>query len=258
MNERQVVRIEEVASESEEIRTLRFKCDGHFIPGQFVMVWIPGVDEIPMSLSYLGDTKGITVKPIGEATEALASLGPGDKVGLRGPFGRGFAISEQRTLCVGGGVGVATMMPVVTSFKDRGLVEIAIGALSEAELIFEERSMNNANRVHTSTNDGTKGFHGTVVDMVKPLISSGDFRMVIGCGPEKMLSSLVEVCRKCNVQCQMSLERYMKCGVGLCGSCAMNGKRVCADGPVFFGDELDGLNEFGRCKRDRSGRKVDL
>ena len=258
MNERQVITIEEVARESSEIRTLRFRYEGHFLPGQFMMIWIPGVDEIPMSLSFLGELKGITVKPVGEATRAMASLRPGDRIGVRGPFGQGFAISEQQTLCVGGGVGIATLMPAVTSFKDRRKVDVAIGALTESELIFEDRGGGNCREMYVSTDDGSKGFHGTVVDMVTPMIERGEFEMVLGCGPEKMMHSLLKLCRENGVQSQMSLERYMKCGVGLCGSCAINGKRVCADGPVFWGNELVDLPEFGIYKRDRSGRKVDF
>jgi len=258
MNERQVVRVDEVIEESEDVRTLRFRCEGHILPGQFMMIWMPGVDEIPMSLSYLGERKGVTVKPIGEATETLASLQPGDRIGVRGPFGQGFAISQSRTLCVGGGVGVAALMPVVASFKDRRNVDLAIGALRESELIFEDRGRGNCNQVHVSTDDGSKGFHGNAVEMVTPLIESGEFEMVMGCGPERMLRSLVDVCRKNDVQSQMSLERFMKCGVGLCGSCAIDGRRVCADGPVFWDNELVEMSEFGVCKRDQSGRKVDL
>lgn len=258
MNERHIVTIEEVVRETDEITTLRFRYNGHMLPGQFLMVWIPGVDEVPMSLSYIGEKKGISVRNVGEASKALCSLEPGDRIGARGPFGQGFGISEERTLCVGGGVGAAVIMPAVTSFKDRRLVDVAIGALTKSQLLFEERARGNCSEVFISTDDGSKGFRGTVVEMVAPLLESGEYQMVLGCGPEKMLDSLNKICRRSNVQVQLSLERFMKCGVGLCGSCTMDGIRVCAEGPVFWGSELDRLPEFGKLKRDQSGRKVDI
>lgn len=258
MSERQVVTIDEVVQETKDVYTLRFRCDGYFLSGQFLMVWIPGVDEVPMSLSYIGDRKGITVKRVGEASRALCSLQPGDQLGVRGPLGQGFAVSETKTLCIGGGVGVATLMPAVTSFKDRRLVDMAIGAPTIEELLFEDRAKANCRKVFISTDDGTKGFHGTVVDMVAPLLETEGYQMVLGCGPEMMLQALNGLCRSAGINCQLSLERYMKCGAGLCGSCAIDGIRVCADGPVFWGNELSDLSEFGRFKRDQSGRKIDL
>ncbi|NYT11363.1 MAG: dihydroorotate dehydrogenase electron transfer subunit [Methanomassiliicoccales archaeon] len=258
MSERSVVIIEEVVKETEDIITLRFRYDGHFLPGQYIMMWIPGIDEIPMSLSYLGRMKGVTVKKVGEATKALCSLKVGDQIGVRGPFGQGFAISEERTLCVGGGVGMAAIMPAVTSFKDRRLVDVAIGAPTKSELLFEDRAIGNCREVIVSTDDGSKGFHGTVVDMIKPMLESGEYQMLLGCGPELMLDALHKVCMKAGVESQLSLERFIKCGVGLCGSCAINGIRVCADGPVFWGSELTKCSEFGKYKRDQSGRKTRL
>ena len=258
MNERQVAVIDEVVHEAKKITTLRFRYDGHSLPGQFLMIWIPGVDEVPMSLSYLGERKGITVKEVGEASQALCSMEPGERICARGPFGQGFAISEEKTLCVGGGVGVATLMPAVTSFKDRRLVDVAIGALTEEEVIFEDRARANCNQVLISTDDGSKGYHGTVVDMVASLIDRGDYDMVLGCGPERMLKALQSICQKAGVGSQLSLERYMKCGVGLCGSCVIDGSRGCAEGPVYWGSDLAKMPDFGRFKRDQSGRKTDL
>ncbi|HUV23825.1 MAG TPA: dihydroorotate dehydrogenase electron transfer subunit [Methanomassiliicoccales archaeon] len=258
MSERSVLTIEEVVKETEDIVTLRFRYDGHFLPGQFLMLWIPGVDEIPMSISYLGRMKGVTVKRVGEATKALCALEEGDQIGIRGPFGQGFAISEKRTLCVGGGVGMAAVMPAVSSFKDRRLVDVAIGAPTKSELLFEDRAIGNCRQVFISTDDGSKGFHGTVVEMVKPLLASGEYQMILGCGPEMMLDALHKICLEVGVDSQLSLERFIKCGVGLCGSCAIDGIRVCADGPVFWGSELTKYYEFGKCKRDQSGRKTQL
>ncbi|MCX8162892.1 MAG: hypothetical protein N3E44_07940, partial [Candidatus Bathyarchaeota archaeon] len=83
-------------------------------PGQFLMVWIPGVDEIPLSISYAdGGMVGVTVRGIGEATRRLCSFQPGDRIGIRGPLGRGFTVRKGRSLIVGGGIGVAPLRYLV-------------------------------------------------------------------------------------------------------------------------------------------------
>jgi dihydroorotate dehydrogenase electron transfer subunit len=258
MSEQHIVAIDQVVKEGAGITTLRFPHDRDVSPGQFLMVWIPGVDEIPMSASYIYGMKGISVKEVGEATKALSSLRPGDKLGVRGPYGKGYEVPSGRVLLVGGGTGMASLMPVADFIGDRKKVGILIGARSSSELIFVERAKRVSEEVWLSTDDGSSGFHGTVVQMARERMRSVRYDVVLGCGPERMLSGLLALCQEVGVPCQLSLERYMKCGAGLCGSCALDGIRVCADGPVLCGDELAGLPEFGRSKRDESGRKVKL
>lgn len=251
----EVVVVDEVASQGRGITTLRFPFRGGS-PGQFVMVWIPGVDEVPMSLSYTGDRGGITVKEVGEATKALSSLHPGDRIGVRGPYGRGWTLPEGRVLVVGGGVGMAPLMPAAEAVNDRSRVDIAIGARNVGEIIFEERSRKASEDVRVTTDDGSYGLKGTVVALASQMMKEKRYEMVLGCGPEVMNKYLLKACQEAGVECQLSLERLMKCGSGLCGSCVIDGLRVCADGPVFFGHEVEKMSEFGRCKRDASGHQT--
>lgn len=257
MNDRHVVEIDEAVWESNNIKTLRFHFDRNCIPGQFFMVWLPHIDEVPMSVSYTGNRKGITVKAVGEASHHLCSLEKGDRIWIRGPLGKGFSIEKKKTLCVGGGVGIAALLPAAEAIGDPALVDIAIGAATCSEIIFEERARM-AGTVMVSTDDGTAGFKGTVVEMVSPMISSGEYEMILACGPERMLASLLSVCAENGIECQLSLERFIKCGSGLCGSCAVDGMRVCADGPVFSGAELLKMDEFGKIRRDPSGRRIPI
>jgi len=245
------------AEEAEDVVTLRFDWSAPAYPGQFIMVWIPGVDEVPMSLSYLGDRKGITVKNIGEATKALTSLQVGDRVVVRGPYGRGYHVPQGKVLAVGGGTGMASLLPALERITATE-VHTAIGARNAGELLFEERSKRTSAQVRVSTDDGSKGFHGNAVQLAKEMMSETRYDMVLGCGPEKMLFFLHQLCSEMNVPCQMSLERYMKCGAGLCGSCAMDGKRVCREGPVFTGEELAEMKEFGKQRRDECGGRLKL
>jgi len=258
MNGNEVVRITEVVSEGKGITTLRFELDRTVRPGQFFMVWMPGVDEVPMSASYNGKVKGITVREIGTATKAISSLKVGDMMGIRGPYGKGFSQPHGRYLVVGGGTGIAAVLPAIEMSKDRSIVDVALGARNASEIIFEERARQASDNVMVSTDDGSKGFHGTVVAMVDEMLSKKTYSQIIACGPEKMMYYLLQTGKKHGVESQMSLERFMKCGSGLCGSCVIDGKRACADGPVFLGREIDEMSEFGKTKRDETGRPVKL
>jgi len=143
-----------LSEEGQGITTLRFAFTGG-VPGQFIMVWVPGVDEIPMSLSYQGAMAGITVKNVGEATAALSALRPGDLIGVRGPYGRGWNIPSGRVLIIGGGVGTAPLMPVLDLIDDPSRVDVAIGARNAGEIIFEERAKELSSDVRVSTDDGS-------------------------------------------------------------------------------------------------------
>ncbi|NLK26548.1 MAG: dihydroorotate dehydrogenase electron transfer subunit [Euryarchaeota archaeon] len=249
-----MVTITDVVTQGKGITTLRFPFSGGS-PGQFVMVWIPGIDEIPMSMSYQGDMAGITVKEVGEATAALSALRPGDLIGIRGPYGRGWDIPPGRVLCVGGGVGMAPLMAALDAIDDPSRVDVAIGARNIGEIIFEERARGRSDDVRVSTDDGTHGVKGTVVALASQMMREKSYDAVLGCGPEIMLRFLLQACKEAEVPCQVSLERLMKCGSGLCGSCVVDGLRVCADGPVFFDHEVKNMSEFGRCRRTASGGK---
>lgn len=252
----EVVSVKEVVAEGKDITTIRFDLNTEVKPGQFLMVWIPGVDEIPMSVSYLSG--GVTVKNIGEATAALSSLKPGDKLGVRGPYGNGWMIPEGKILCVGGGVGTAPIMAAAEAVNDPDRIDIVLGARNSGEVIFIERAKSLSNNVRISTDDGSLGIKGTAVAVADAMMKEQKYNVVLGCGPEIMNKYLLKACEENGVPVQLSLERIMKCGAGLCGSCVINGLRVCADGPVFTGDEVKKMSEFSVSKRDHAGRCVKL
>jgi dihydroorotate dehydrogenase electron transfer subunit len=258
MNNQVMTKVTSTQSEGEGMTTLRFAFDRPVAPGQFLMVWVPGVDEVPMSASYIYGEKGITVKEVGKATKALSCLRPGDSIGVRGPYGKGFELMPGRTLLVGGGSGMASLLAAAEFIHDPAMVDILIGARTSSELIFVQRARGLSDEVHVSTDDGSSGRKGTVVELAKDHLGKKGYASVLGCGPEKMLVALLAACREAGVPCQLSLERFMKCGTGLCGSCAIDGLRICADGPVFPGEMLSKLPEFGNSKRDECGRRIKL
>jgi len=253
MNE--VVSILSMAEESHDTKTFEFQWEEKAKPGQFVMIWVPGMNEVPMSLSKVSRVKGITVKCIGEDTAKIHALGVGSKVHVRGPFGRGFDLNvSQRALIVGGGVGMAAMLPVI---KETG-ADVIVAARSASEIILDDAASKYSENVWIATDDGSRGFHGNAVQLMKQRMSEKDYDMVMACGPEVMLHYVYQHCCEAGIDCQLSLERYMKCGAGVCGSCAIDGQRVCKDGPVFTKEEIASLSDFGLIKRDSCGCKVNM
>ncbi len=258
MAEQEMVKVTSVKDEGNGLKTLRFAFGRSVKPGQFFMVWVPGVDEVPMSASYIFGEKGITVREVGVATKALNSLKPGSVLGVRGPYGNGFDVVAGKSLLIGGGTGMATLMPVAEFIWDMRKVDILIGARTKGELLFEERAESLSSEVHVSTDDGSRGMQGTVVEMAAKHLDEHECDMIYGCGPERMLVAVLELCKDRSIPCQLSLERLMKCGSGLCGSCVLDGLRVCADGPVFTGEQLSRSADFGAWKRDETGRRIKL
>lgn len=238
-----------VKQETPTVRTFTFSRDIGFHPGQFVMVWVPGVDEIPMALS---SGSSITVQKVGDATEALFRMKQGDRVGIRGPYGNGFPIAG-RILGITGGVGAAPLRPLVATGKvDR----VLLGARTKEELLFFEEFGKRA-RVFTATDDGSDGICGPVTALM-PASELLSYDSVCVCGPEKMLAAVLACLDDAGIaeRGYFSLHRYMKCGIGLCGSCCIDpsGLRVCREGPVFTGTVLLG-SELGKYTRDGSGTK---
>ena len=222
------------------------------------MVWVPGIDEFPMSVSFPGKRFGFTYQTVGPGTGALASLTRGRKVGIRGPYGKGFALSGTKHLIVGGGAGMAPLLPLIQSIPSRHTMDVIIGARTKAELLFESMCRRAGARVHITTDDGTKGQKGFATDVASDLLAKKKYNGIYACGPEKMISTLLQVSSRRKVSVQASLERIMKCGIGVCDSCAIDGLHVCTDGPVFSGKELMKLEDFGKIKRDLAGRKVPV
>lgn len=252
-----MTRIKDVKVETDRIRTFILDAKADAMPGQFVMVWIPGLDEKPLSLSYTRGAMGVTVLKLGPFTTKMHTLKEGDAVGVRGPFGRGFKISGDKILIVGGGVGVAPLAPLAEKAGKMGKdVTAILGARSGGEVLFAERIRRAGARVIITTDDGTAGLKGYTVDALKDLLKEEDFDQCCTCGPEVMMARVVEQTHG-KIPTQASLERYFKCGIGICGQCVLDeaGLRVCKEGPVFRYKELiDG--EFGKYRRDASGSKI--
>jgi dihydroorotate dehydrogenase electron transfer subunit len=221
-------------------------------PGQFVMLWIPGIDEKPFAI-VAREPLTLTVAAVGPFSRALHALKVGDRVGWRGPFGRGFDLSGAGdALLIGGGYGVAALYFAANELRKMSCeITVAIGGRSEQDLLFEERLCALGIRVELATEDGSRGTRGVVTDAAQGALARA--RRIFACGPEQMLVAVMKLALARNIPAQLAVERYMKCGFGICGQCTLSGKLVCLDGPVFTAEELKQLPEFGRLYRDASG-----
>jgi dihydroorotate dehydrogenase electron transfer subunit len=257
MNYPVVTKIIETKKENPDVKTIYFENFEKIVPGQFFMIWIPGIDEIPMSSSFIDkNIKGITFRRVGDATKALFNFKNEQLIGIRGPYGNGFKISGKNILFVGGGTGIATIVPAVEQTVKKGyLATVILGVKNKNELFFKDRLEKIDAKVHVTTDDGSLGFKGFATDIVEKILDENKFDSIITCGPEIMMKRLLEMGR--DIPFQASLERYMKCGFGLCGQCTIgDGIRVCKEGPVFDGKTLKNIEDFGLFKRDGAGRKV--
>jgi dihydroorotate dehydrogenase electron transfer subunit len=159
------------------------------------------------------------------------------------------------------------------ALKNNCKIDFIIGARNKNLLFGENYARALGARVHITTDDGSLGAKGYNVNILEKLLTSNSvpansinpalhggekISAVFACGPERMLSRVAEICQQHKTPCELSLERYMKCGFGVCGACAMDdsGWRACRDGPVIVGEEALKLKEFGKYRRDSVGTKI--
>lgn len=256
----QTVRIREIREDTLTIRTFVLDTEAPgAAPGQFVMIWLPGLDEKPMSIAHPAPLT-VTVASVGPFTMKLHEKKVGDTIGWRGPYGRGFSLREDvPALLLGGGCGVGPMRFLAAHAIERGVqTTVAIGARTGSELACVGDFQTLGTDLILTTDDGTRGHQGYVTQAISMFAADHPEFAIYACGPEPMLVAIHKLCREQGIPGQLSLERYMKCGFGICGQCSLDGFLVCQDGPVFDVEQLDGLRDFGRARRTATGRRLPL
>jgi dihydroorotate dehydrogenase electron transfer subunit len=254
-----------VKDESSTVKTYTMQDDllAKAKPGQFLMLWIPGVDEIPISVLNAGDGQvKFAVKAVGDATRHLHKLKTGDLLGVRGPFGNSFTESRGRVLLVGGGTGTAPLLFLAKQLAAKAdRLSFVVGAKTKSELIFIDQldAMCTDEGAIATTEDGSFGLQCLATDPLERLIEKGKFNMIYTCGPERMTRKVFDLAEKAKVAMEASLERLMRCGIGLCGSCMIGKYRVCRDGPVFTMAQLSEVkDELGISKLAFDGSYIDV
>jgi dihydroorotate dehydrogenase electron transfer subunit len=253
------VRIAEIISEAEGIKTILLPCRIEARPGQFVMIWLPGIDAKPVGISYQDESNiGVTVSAVGPWSTQVTSLKEGDLLGVLGPYGNGFSLDGKRIVLVGGGYGTASLMLLAKAAAAKKIeTTFIIGAKSKKYLLYREQVQTMPLNTVFTTDDGSFGRAGYNTAVLEEVLSNQKIDSVYACGPELMEKRIAEICRDNKVPCQISLERHMKCGFGVCGACCMDssGERVCLEGPVFSGEKALQFEEFGKYHRDSSATK---
>lgn len=273
--------IKKIVRETPHVKTFVFEYALGSRPGQFVNIWVPRVDEKPMSIAYdSGKEFWLTVFAVGGMTKKLHEMKVGDHVGIRGPFGKAFEVAPRtHVITVGGGYGAAPLYYLAKeAVKQHCTVDFVVGARGREHLLFIDRVKKirgvggRGVKVHIATDDGSvgeKGYNTVLLERLlqglkKRGIKKSGMKMaaakktvVYAVGPELMMKRVSDICFAARVGCQVSIERYMKCGFGVCGNCCVDdaGFPVCIEGPAMDHRLARTLPEFGAYHRDNVGRK---
>jgi NAD(P)H-flavin reductase len=236
----------------------------NFAPGQFNMLYVFGTGEVAISISGPPSEPGVithTIRGVGSVTYALRGLGPGDVVGLRGPFGNAWPVDLAEghdVVVIAGGIGLAPLRPAISHLlanRDRyGRVVLVYGARSPGDLLYAAELQEWRGRfdmdVLVTVDNADREWRGSV-GVVTKLIGRAPFdphnTMAFVCGPEIMMRFTARELVTRGVgesMVYLSTERNMKCAVGVCGHCQYGSKFVCRDGPIFRYDELGELLEI--------------
>ncbi len=257
--------IESIRQESGDTKTFKLVFEDKALaksfdykPGQFVQVSLLGVGEAPISITSSPGQKGfleLTIRDAGKLTHAIHRLEPADKIHIRGPYGNSFPLEEvkgKNLYFIAGGIGLPPLRSVVKSVFDKrgdfGSVKILYGAKTPQELCFKEelqswKQMNDTEVLLTVDEpdeswEGNAGVVTTLWDKTDMATSSG---AAFVCGPPIMLRFVIKKLLNSGFKDEsiyITLERYMKCGIGKCGHCNIGEKFVCIDGPVFTYGQL--------------------
>jgi dihydroorotate dehydrogenase electron transfer subunit len=228
------------------------------------MLWIPSVDEIPLSILDANEDGAVSVavKKVGEATRALHDKKPGDLIGIRGPFGNSFTLKGGKILIVGGGTGMAPLLFLANQLAPKATkLTFVMGAKTKEELLLIDRveQVCKKGNLVATTEDGSYSAKCLATAPLESLLAKERFDMIYTCGPEQMMGKVLDLAEKHEMALEASLERLMRCAIGLCGSCGVGKYRVCRDGPVFTANQLREVKaEFGIAKRDFNGKLIAL
>lgn len=233
-----------------------------FKPGQFNMMYLYGVGEVPISIVSDPEDDNLldhTIRDVGRVTHGLSQLKSGDRLGIRGPFGRGWPLAEAEgkdVILVTGGLGCAPLVSVIHYVvRRRELFErlvILQGVKHSDDLIWRDQyekwqELPNTQVMVAASETAKTGwpwYSGHVTNLLDKAIFNADNAVAMMCGPEPMMRAAIEPLRLQGMPEEniwLSMERNMQCAVGHCGHCMYGEKFVCKQGPVFPYSEIKDL-----------------
>lgn len=218
-------------------------------PGQFISVY--GQDKTkllprPISICETCPDKGrlrIVYRVVGAGTEEFSSYRAGDAIEIMGPLGNGFTLKDKKAFLIGGGIGIPPMLELAKQLDcDKQMV------LGYRDVLFLNQEFEAYGQVYLATEDGSAGTRGNVIDAIREQGLTAD--IIYACGPTPMLRALKAYAAEAGIECWLSLEEKMACGIGACLACVcqskevdhhshVHNKRICKDGPVFPAQEVE-------------------
>jgi len=258
-----VTRVVRRRRETHDVRTLELELPPDYpgyVPGQFSMLYAPGVGEVPVSMSGDPERGGLvhTIRAVGPVSRALADLGRGASLGLRGPFGSAWPLYEARgrdVVIMAGGLGLAPLRPLLYKVfarpRDYPRITLLYGTRSPEDILFQrelDRWREKTGADIRVTVDHAGGEWRGPVGVVTSLLQAEQFdpgnAVAFLCGPEVMMRFSIASLTDLGLPAEsiyVSMERNMKCAVGHCGHCQFGPHFICKNGPVFRYDRVRGL-----------------
>ncbi len=222
------------------------------VAGQFISVYCRDKTKLlprPISICQVNKEQGslrIVYRVVGGGTTEMSGYKAGEDIAIIGPLGNGFMQKAgKKAILIGGGIGIPPMVQLAAELRDKVQVQIVAGYRDE---LFLTDELESNGELFIATEDGSAGTRGTVVDAIKEKAVEGD--VIYACGPTPMLKAIKQYAMERGIECQLSLEERMACGIGACLACVcqskekdshsnVNNKRICKDGPVFLAEEVE-------------------
>ena len=217
--------------------------------GQFVHVKKPDSVNFlrrPFSIADADRENGtitLIYRIVGKGTAEYAAMKVGEAFSILGPIGNGFALKDGRPLLIGGGVGIAPLIYLSRQLKDQKPI-LLIGGKNKDEVFWEKYLQEFADKIYITTDDGSVGFKGFTVQLLPQILAENNIEHIYTCGPNIMMEGVAKLAHEHDIDCQVSLEKRMACGIGVCLGCTFEGKltgkrrKVCTEGPVFASKEV--------------------
>ncbi len=219
------------------------------VPGQFVSVYCRDKSRLlprPISICEANGAEGhlrLVYRVAGAGTDEFSGLKPGDEIELLGPLGNGYPLLEKKAFLIGGGIGIPPMLELAKQLNCEK--QIVVG-YANADLFLKE-DLEKYGPVYVATDDGSAGTPGNVLDAIRA--NGLDAEVIYACGPKPMLRALQGYAAEQGIECYISLEERMACGIGACLGCVcetpdvddhsqVHNRRICKDGPVFRAEEV--------------------
>lgn len=219
-------------------------------PGQFVSLYCKEGSQLlprPISICEIdreNETLRLVYRVVGKGTKEFSKMNAGDTIRVMGPLGNGFTLEGKKAILIGGGIGIPPMLELAKSLSCE--VQVVLGYRNND--LFLKDEFTSYGKVIVSTEDGSVGTKGNVIDAIRENDVQGD--IIFACGPTPMLRGVKAYAQEKGLKAQLSLEEKMACGIGACLACVcqskevdshthVKNKRICKDGPVFYAEEVE-------------------